>query len=171
MEVAKNTDVTGIVELYRNTIETVNQTSVKLGWDIEVYPNREFVEQEIKLGELFVVRENNNIIAVAAVNHRVNDEYDTIDWQIKEPKDKIATIHALTTALEHRGDGTSQAFLKEIEQYCRENGDLAIHLDVIDTNDPAYKLYTRCGYQEMDCIEMYYESVGVRSFSMMERVL
>ena len=47
----------------------------------------------------------------------------------------------------------------------------AIHLDVIDTNIPAYKLYTRNGYKEADCIKMYYEVVGTCKFWMLEKVL
>ncbi len=61
--------------------------------------------------------------------------------------------------------------LSDIEDYCRKNGDLAIHLDVIDTNIPAYKLYIRNGYKEVDRIRMFYDVVGTREFWMLERVL
>ena len=61
--------------------------------------------------------------------------------------------------------------LSDIEDYCRKNGDLAIHLDVIDTNIPAYKLYIRNGYNEVDRIRMFYDVVGTRVFWMLERVL
>ena len=32
-------DVDEIVALYRDVIETVNKTDVKLGWNIDVYPD------------------------------------------------------------------------------------------------------------------------------------
>ena len=60
--------------------------------------------------------------------------------------------------------------MADIDEYCKQRGELAIHLDVIDTNIPAYKLYTRNGYKEIDCIKMYYEVVGTREFWMLEKV-
>ena len=104
-------------------------------------------------------------------HHNVNPEYDDIDWEIKNPKEKIATIHALAVAPDKQGTKVSYSFLKDIEDHCRKNGNIAVHLDVIDTNIPAYKLYIRNGYTEVACIKMYYEVVGTREFWMMEHVL
>jgi ribosomal protein S18 acetylase RimI-like enzyme len=74
-------------------------------------------------------------------------------------------------APDKQGTKVSYSFLKDIEDHCRKKGDVAIHLDVIDTNIPAYKLYIRNGYTEAACIKMYYEVVGTREFWMMEHVL
>lgn len=171
MEFALHKDIDEIMGLYRSVVETVNKTDVKLGWDPEVYPNASFVEGAIDRHECCICREAGRIVAVAVVNHNVNKEYDDIDWDIKAPKEKIATIHALATAVDHRHGSVSDRFLKEIDEYCRQTGDLAIHLDVIDTNIPAYKLYMRNGYTEVACIKMFYEVVGTREFWMLERVL
>ena len=92
-------------------------------------------------------------------------------WEIGGPKEKIATIHALAVAPDKQGTKLSYRMLKDLEDHCREEGDLAIHLDVIDTNIPAYKLYTRNGYKEVDRIRMFYEVVGVREFWMLEHAL
>lgn len=171
MEKAKQTDINEIVELYRLVIDTVNTTDIKLGWNINLYPDESFVKEAIVNEEMYVIREDNVIVAVAAINHNVNPEYDDIDWAIKGPKENIATIHALTTHPAYRGHNTSDRLLKEIEELCKQNGDKSIHLDVIDTNIPAYKLYIRNGYTEVDCIKMYYEVVGTREFWMMEKCL
>lgn len=171
MDFAEMTDVENVLNLYKTVIEHVNKSNIKLGWNIDIYPDRYFVETSIKNQKLCVLRENERIIAVAVVNHTVNKEYDDIDWQIKEPKTKISTIHALAVLPECRGGEYSSKLLSEIEQHCISNGDIAIHLDVIDTNIPAYKLYIRNNYKEIDCIKMYYEVVGTREFRMMEKVL
>ncbi len=171
MEYASMPDKDEILDLYRYVIEEVNRSTVKLGWNIESYPDETFVRGEIERGEMCILRRDGRIIASAAVNHNVNPEYDDIDWEVKGPKEQIATIHALCVSPECRGSSDSYAFLADIEAACKAAGDLAIHLDVIDTNVPAYKLYTRNGYRECACIEMYYEVVGTRSFWMMEKVL
>lgn len=170
MEFATKTDKSEILALYRAAIDKVNTTSVRLGWNIEVYPNDEFVEGAISRGEMCILREDGRIVSAAVVNHTVNPEYDDIAWQIKGPSDKIATIHALAVIPDKQGDKASYRMLADIDEYCRTNGDIAIHLDVIDTNIPAYKLYTRNGYKEIDCIKMYYEVVGTREFWMLEKV-
>lgn len=171
MELATINDKNEIVELYRYVIETVNKTSVKLGWDINIYPNDEFVENTINNKEMCIIRENGKIVGVAVVNNNVNKEYDDIDWEVKGPKEKVATIHALMVSPETRGKVISDKFLTAIEEHCKKLGNTAIHLDVIDTNIPAYKLYMRNNYKEKACIKMYYEVVGVREFWMLEKVL
>ena len=171
MEFAKPKDEKEILSLYKTVIDKVNTTTVKLGWNIDTYPDELFVRNAIKKGEMCILRENDRIIAAAVVNHTVNPEYDDINWEIKNPKEKISTIHALAIAPDKQGMKISYSFLRDIEAYCRDCGDIAIHLDVIDTNIPAYKLYTRNGYTEVDCIKMYYEVVGTREFWMMEHVL
>lgn len=171
MEFAGKSDIDEIVDLYERVIIAVNSSDIKLGWNITKYPDRSFVETATQNGEMCIIREAGHIVAAAVVNHNVNPEYDDIDWAIKEPKDKVSTIHALAVAPDKQGSKVSYQMLEDIHEYCRQMGDKAIHLDVIDTNIPAYKLYIRNGYTEVDCIKMYYEVVGTREFWMMEIVL
>lgn len=171
MEFAKQSDIKEILALYSSAIDKVNTTSVRLGWNIENYPNEAFVEGAISRGEMCILREDGRIVSAAVVNHTVNPEYNDIAWEISGPSDKIATIHALAVIPDKQGDKVSYKMLAAVDDYCKQNGDFAIHLDVIDTNIPAYKFYTRNGYKEIDCIKMYYEVVGTREFWMLEKVL
>ena len=41
---------------------------------------------------------------------------------------------------------------------------------LIDTNDKAMKLYIKAGFEQRDVIEMFYECVGNRIFTMLEYV-
>lgn len=171
MEKAKISEINEIYDFYKDIVEYMNTKGLKLGWDIEKYPNLEFVTEMVNKGYMFIVKDKEKIICSAAINHEVNPEYDDIDWKIKGPREKISSIHALAVAPEYRSQNVSDKFLKVIEQHCRENGDLAIHFDVIDFNTPAYKLYMRNGYTDLGAIEMYYEVVGTKKFYMLEKVL
>ena len=168
---AKTEHIEAIMNLYRKVVAHVNTTNIKLGWNTESYPDVSFVTAAVNAGQMCILEENGQVIAAGVVNHNVNSEYDDIDWAVKGPKEKVSTIHALATDPEYRGKATADRLLKDIEAYCRAQGDTAIHLDVIDTNIPAYKLYIRNGYTEVACIKMYYEVVGTREFWMMEKVL
>lgn len=171
MEFATIADAKEIFELYKQVVEAVNKTDIKLGWNTDTYPDELFINKAIENGEMCIIRKGACIVAAAVVNHNMNPEYDDIDWKVKGPKEKLSTIHALAVSPAERGTGISKQMLEKIEAFCKKNGDLAIHLDVIDTNIPAYKLYTRNGYDEVACIKMYYEVVGTREFWMMERCL
>ena len=168
---AGNEEVAEIFEFYKEIVEYMNTKGPRIGWNIDKYPNLSFVDEMVKDKTMFIERKDGKIICAAAVNHDVNPEYDEIDWEIKGPKEKIATIHALAVAKDYRGGNVSDSFLKEIENFCKESGDLAIHFDVIEGNEPAYRLYIRNGYTNVKVISMYYEVVGTKEFSMMEKVL
>ncbi len=171
MELAKVEEIAEIFDFYKNVVAYMNEKGPRIGWNIDRYPDRTFVEQKVREGEMFLYRKNGVIAGAAVINHDVNPEYDDIDWNVKAPKEKLATIHALAISPSRRGRGESDAFLKSIEAYCKSEGDMAIHFDVIEGNDPALKLYQRNGYTEVCVIKMYYEVVGTRSFYMMEKVL
>ncbi|MCQ2521073.1 MAG: GNAT family N-acetyltransferase [Lachnospiraceae bacterium] len=171
MTLATEVEIEEIFAFYKDVVAYMNTKGPKIGWNTEKYPDLSFVKQMVRNQELFIVRENEKIICAAAVNYEVNPEYDDIAWTVKGPREKIATIHALAVSPLCRGKNVSDAFLKEIEEYCRESGNLAIHFDVIEGNEPATKLYLRNGYREVAAISMYYEVVGTKEFHMMEKVL
>lgn len=168
---ANTSEINEIYAFYKDVVEYMDTYGIKLGWDINEYPNLAFVEEMVQNGYMYVEREGDSIICTAAINHIVNPEYDDIDWQVKGPKEKISTIHALAVSPNHRGKNVSDKFLKDLEDCCRDSGDLAIHFDVIDFNTPAFKLYERNGYINHGSIDMYYEVVGTKQFYMLEKVL
>lgn len=170
LKLAENSQTNQIFALYKSVIEAVEKTSVKLGWNAAVYPSREWVEECISKKELLIFCDGENIVGACSVNYSVNEEYNLIDWKIKAPAEKISTIHAFCVVPELWGKGVSSDFLKAVIEYCRKNGDVANHLDVIDTNDKAMKMYVKAGFEERARIEMFYEVVGTRKFWMLEYV-
>ena len=45
MEWATIKDVNEILQLYTRVVEHVNTTDIKLGWNVDVYPNDEFINK------------------------------------------------------------------------------------------------------------------------------
>lgn len=170
LKIADSSQIDEIFSLYKAVVEGVAKTSVNLGWNIETYPSYEWIADCVSKNELLIFCDEEKIVGACAVNYTVNEEYNLIDWKVKEPAEKISTIHGFCVDPALWGKGTSSAFLKEVIEYCRKNGDAANHLDVIDTNDKAMKLYVKAGFEERDRIEMYYEVVGTRKFWMLEYV-
>ena len=50
MEFATLRDEKEIIDLYKAVIEKVNHTEVRLGWNIDIYPNSVFIENAISHG-------------------------------------------------------------------------------------------------------------------------
>ena len=44
LKTAREQDLTQIYELYKGAIQKVNQGTVKLGWNIEIYPDLAFIK-------------------------------------------------------------------------------------------------------------------------------
>lgn len=168
LQIADKSQIEQIFSLYKAVVEAVAKTSVRLGWNTDIYPSREWIEEEVSKKEMLVFCQDEKILGVCSVNHSVNEEYKMVDWKVKEPENKISTIHAFCVHPDFWGNGVSSTFLNEVISYCKKNGDSANHLDVIDTNDKAVKLYLKAGFEQRDTIEMFYESVGTRKFWMME---
>ena len=170
LQIANRTQINQIFSLYKSVVEAVSKTSVKLGWNAEIYPSLEWIKETVSKNEMLIFSEGENIIGACCVNHIVNDEYKLVDWRVKEPENKISTIHAFCIHPDYWGKGENIAFLNEVLSWCRKNGDAANHLDVIDTNDKAVKMYLKAGFELRTIIEMYYEVVGTRKFSMLEYI-
>lgn len=72
---------------------------------------------------------------------------------------------------EYRGMGLATQFVKNLISYAKLENIEAIHLDVIDKNTLADKLYIRAGFKYVSTENVFYEVVGNRLFRMYEYVI
>ena len=72
---------------------------------------------------------------------------------------------------ESRGMGLATQFVKNLISYAKLENIEAIHLDVIDKNTLADKLYIRAGFKYVSTENIFYEVVGNRQFRMYEYVI
>ena len=72
---------------------------------------------------------------------------------------------------EYRGMGLATQFVKNLISYAKLEDIEAIHLDVIDKNTLADKLYIRAGFKYVSTENIFYEVVGNRQFRMYEYVI
>lgn len=72
---------------------------------------------------------------------------------------------------EYRGMGLATQFVKNLISYAKLENIEAIHLDVIDKNTLADKLYIRAGFKYVSTENIFYEVVVNRQFRMYEYVI
>lgn len=70
----------------------------------------------------------------------------------------LLNIHDLAVLPEQRGRGIGHALLAAAESHARATGCCKLTLEVLDDNQPARRLYTRFGFEEL----RYGDSVGTR---------
>lgn len=87
------------------------------------------------------------IKACAIVNSNSNKEYKRVAWKVNERDNNVWIIHALAVRYEYRGMGLATQFVKNLISYAKLENIEAIHLDVIDKNTLADKLYIKAGFK------------------------
>lgn len=80
---------------YHSLIEKMQKSPYDIGWEKDVYPAPEFLQESIINGELYIGMENDKIVAAMVLNHQCNDGYRKFHWQTEATENEITVIHAL----------------------------------------------------------------------------
>ena len=164
-------DFKEIENLYWDLIDKSKEEPSFPDWEKGVHPSADFLMAGIVKKELFVLRDEGIIKACAIVNSNSNKEYKKVAWKVNERDNNVWIIHALAVRYEYRGMGLATQFVKNLISYAKLENIEAIHLDVIDKNTLADKLYIRAGFKYVSTENIFYEVVGNRQFRMYEYVI
>jgi GNAT superfamily N-acetyltransferase len=63
-----------------------------------------------------------------------------------EPRPRAAELVSMWVRPQARGQGVGRALVEAVLQWARDQGHDSVHLWVTETNDPARRLYERCGF-------------------------
>ena len=81
------------------------------------------------------------------------------NWRKRVSDEEVAVIHLLAVAPSYRGQGTAMSFLKYLTEQAGKKARV-IHLDVLDGNLAAGRLYLKQGFTYSGNLEAYYEDIG-----------
>ena len=146
-------DISAILDLYHSLIGTQGCT-----WNSE-YPNEDIVNQDIINNSLYLLKEKNKIISVAAAG--VSDELIKLPWSTKNPCD-LARIGVLFSM---QGKGIGTIMLNKVIDAIKKRGFDGIRFLVGKNNPSALALYNKngftiCGETNMYDIDFYcYEMI------------
>lgn len=168
LRLAKENEFKDVQSLYWKIIELMDDAEYKPGWKKGIYPTDEFIHTALTNQELYVVEEKSTLIAAMVMNHTCTDGYEKIEWGISAYNDEVSVIHALGILPLYQGKGVAKFLVKEAIKIAQGNQQKAIRLDVLGTNIPAQKLYTKMGFQYRDTLQLYYEDTGLTDYMMYE---
>ncbi|WP_455625395.1 N-acetyltransferase family protein [Parabacteroides sp.] len=154
IRLATKADVDSIADLYSAIHSEEESGAITVGWNRDIYPTRQTAVDGIQRGDLFVLEDNDEIVATAIINQQQVACYANGNWHYNAPAEKVMVLHTLVVAPKGKGHGYGTAFVKYYERYALAHDCPYLRLDTQDINVIARKLYAKLGYSETDIISV-----------------
>ena len=141
---ATGADIPRILEIVENARESLRRFQVDQ-WQGE-YPAAADFEEDIRLGQCFVLTHGEEIIAFFVLSTEPQENYDAITdgkWSADLP---YCTLHRAAAAKEYRGSGAAQALIRCAEEQARIYGLKCIRVDTHRKNKPMQALLRDSGF-------------------------
>jgi ribosomal protein S18 acetylase RimI-like enzyme len=142
LQKAEKEDLKEIVALYKEVITNMIRNNL-FQWD-DLYPNEELLTEDIELGELYLLRREDQIISCVVLNEEQDEEYLTGNWSFTNGK--FIVIHRLCVHPNVQGEGLGKKMVQLAENLARTKGYTIVRLDAFSQNIKARHLYESLGY-------------------------
>lgn len=146
IRIATKDDIKAIENTYTELLTYEQDHTSNSNWKLGVYPTIKVPQEKVPTKTMFVLEENHVICASMVLNQEQAKEYDSIQWQHKENKDKILVIHTLCIPPSQSGKGYGGDMVKFAKDYALQHGFKVIRLDTYAHNEPAKRLYLKHGF-------------------------
>ena len=156
---------------YHQLIDELEGAQYSAGWEKDVYPANEYLQESLENGQLYVGVKDGQIMGAMILNHDCNESYNKVQFGNDFAPDKIMVIHALGVMPSHGARGYGKKLVQEAVELAKAQNLQAIRLDVLKGNLPAEKLYTAKGFVYIDVVTMFYEDTGWTDYEVYEYVL
>lgn len=155
-------------EFYWEVIDKMQSSPFLPGWKKGIYPADDFLQHSLQCGELYVLVQDNQIVAAMVLNHQCNDGYQDVPWKVDAEENEITVIHALGVLPDVQGQGVAGELVQAAICEAKKAGQKTIRLDVLKGNEPACQLYEGCGFQYRKTVRMFYEDTGWTEYLLYE---
>lgn len=136
-------DLPTVYRMYRKAVEKMNREGIPQ-WD-EIYPDYKTIEEDIRLGQMYLLAEGETVLAGVVWNRTCDPEYGDVSWNVQE--EPVGIIHRLCVNPDYQNRGFAGKTLACTEDAMRREGYRTIRLDSFTGNPYANRLYQRAGYQ------------------------
>lgn len=169
--VAKKQEFDSVRDLYWTLIDETSHLPSFPHWKKGEHPSDEWLMDSLIKSQLFVLEENEKILASVILNNEANESYQRVNWSREVPDEKVLIIHVLAVSPKHSGKGLGTKMMQYILDYAKETGMQAVRMDVISNNSAAEHLYQKIGFKFVQTQRLYYEVTGERDFNLYEYYL
>lgn len=113
----------------------------------EHYPSLEKLQRDVKLGELYALREQDEIRGIVVLTPEMDEEYVPVQW-LSENGNNLY-VHRLAVHPSYWGSGYGQRLMDFAEEFAQEKGFKSVRLDTFSQNLRNQKFYEARGYQRL----------------------
>lgn len=143
--IATKQDIVGIINMISECIKSMEAQGIYQC--NKIYPNFEVIENDVKNGSGYVIKDNNTCIAYVVINEEQSPEYSRISWSTDV--NKVLVIHRLSVHPESQGKGIAKKLINFIEDFAVKYKYTCIRLDAYSGNKVALRLYEKMGYKSL----------------------
>lgn len=144
---ADSYDLSAVMKLIRACTEAMRLAKI-FQWD-DIYPNKEQLEEDLKEGSLYVIRNEDICLGSVSFNEKQEDAYQEVDWRGGDP---VLVVHRLCVDPTFQGQGIAKELMRFGEIMAMKRGFASIRLDAYSGNPKAVSLYERLGYQKVGSV-------------------
>ncbi len=157
-EATKN-DIDSIEAIYENIHDGEEKGLTTIGWIRGIYPTRKTAEDALTRRDLFVMEDENKIVAVAVINQIQVDEYKYAAWKHNARNNQVMVLHGLAVDPYQKSKGYGRAFVAFYENYAKEHGCTELRMDTNARNARARSLYQKMGYKEIAIVKCIFNGI------------
>ena len=144
IEKASLDDVASIMDLFAACTKELQIAKIDQ-WDGS-YPTATIFQRDIKAGEVFIIKDNQKLLATITLNGQQDEQYRLIDWKFRSKE--VLVIHRLAVNPETQGLGFGKKLCQFAEVFGLENGFEVIRLDAYSGNPVSCRMYEKLNYHK-----------------------
>lgn len=156
---ARLTDIEDIAKIYEKIHHEEEMGITTIGWIRNVYPTRKTAQDALGRNDLFVLTEEDKVLASAVINQIQVDEYKYAKWKHPAKDNEIMVLHCLAVDPFQKNRGYGKAFVAYYEQYAKTQGCVALRMDTNAKNARARGLYRHLGYEEAGVVKAVFNGI------------
>lgn len=146
---ARPEDAEAIFALYRRAM-VIGRQNGSSDWD-ESYPTREYLEEDLALERLFVLRDGEMLVGAVTLLETDDLDAEPLGWRDLR---SCAPVR-LCVAPEQQGRHLGELLMRRIMHYAKEQGYESMRLLAAVANPAANRLYTRMGFTYRGAVRLY----------------
>lgn len=136
------TDLDVLFQMYKRAKEALENDKI-YQWTNN-YPTRSIIENDLKDGVLYVLKNNDRIIGAINISENQEPEYKTIDWQFNDTK--VLVLHRLVIHPTSQNNDFAKLLMDFAEELAKQDNYNTIRLDAYSKNERVVKFYKNRNY-------------------------
>ena len=171
VRLATEADLDAIEAIYNAIHDQEEAGLATIGWDRATYPTRETAQAALVENDLFVMEEEQRIVAAARINQEQVPEYAHAQWAMDAPAQEVMVLHTLVVDPTVAHNGYGRAFVHYYEQYALEHNCQYLRMDTNARNARARAMYAKLGYAEADIVPCCFNGIPGVQLVCLEKTL